>query len=155
VIALIALVWRDNGVRVTYASASLLTAVAVLMTSKVLSPQYLVWILALVAITVDARPSESRRRQWQLAIVALAVASFTQVLYPWWFARLVLVGGTGVMSVLSVRLLLLLVLTGLVFRWAFTPEQGGIHPRIAQSELPASPPEAPAEPTPGVLVADR
>lgn len=82
-----------------------------LVTSKVLSPQYLLWLLPLAAAAVGTT-SDRRLRVWAGGLLAATAA--TQVVFPVLYGSLVEPGpltGTAVL-VLTVRNLLLVALTG-------------------------------------------
>ncbi|WP_307873510.1 MULTISPECIES: hypothetical protein [unclassified Frankia] len=105
VVAVVALRWwlarpdpaPARGAEVTTGDRLLALLLVVLVTSRVLSPQYLVWVLAVVAAVVAlgateppdgdlaADPAEARRAADRRAVLALllAVAAVSQVIYPW------------------------------------------------------------------------
>ncbi|HTW19050.1 MAG TPA: glycosyltransferase 87 family protein [Mycobacteriales bacterium] len=86
VVALTVAVWRDRHRRVALESAALAGVAVVLVGSKVLSPQYVVWACAVTAIVVDAPALVGRDRR-RLAVATVVLAASTQLLYPfgfWW-----------------------------------------------------------------------
>jgi hypothetical protein len=72
--ALSVAVWRDAGAQVSIASVSLLCALVVLLASKMMSAQYVVWVLALTALVVDDHISSQPWPRWPLAVVATTAA---------------------------------------------------------------------------------
>ena len=92
--------------------ASLAAISAFLCTSRVLSPQYLLWLLptAIAGLAVVG-PTRRSLARWTGALVAAALLS--HALYPWLYAPLVHVhrdGGAVALGVLVVRNLLLVAL---------------------------------------------
>jgi hypothetical protein len=71
--------WRPSA-----AQLMLLVIAVTLVTSKVLSPQYLVWALAAVALVLDEVTDRARLAAW-----TLLVAASTQVVFPFMFVQLV------------------------------------------------------------------
>jgi hypothetical protein len=98
IVAVVAYVWRDTGRRLTVASACLLAVSVVLIASKVLSPQYVVWACALVAVVLDEVPARSKRERIRLAIATLFLAATTQLVFPFHFLALYLALASGVFS---------------------------------------------------------
>lgn len=92
--------------RVSPADIALATLLVSLVTSRVLSPQYSVWIAGVAAVTFLDPRSRMRR------VVGLLVPSIlvTQVIYPWAYGDLI--GGVRwVVLLQSVRILLLVAAT--------------------------------------------
>jgi hypothetical protein len=81
---------------------SVLAVAIVLVTSKVLSPQYLIWLVPLVPLVFN------RWRYW-LIIVFIAIGGLTYYIFPWNYLELI-ARSTGVIVALLVRNLLLLLL---------------------------------------------
>lgn len=94
VLALLALAWRRPG-NIGLGLAGLL---AVLLTARVLSPQYLVWVLGVAAFTLTNPAS----RQRLTAGLLIAACALTQWLYPIWYVGLIR-GGIGSTLLLAVR----------------------------------------------------
>jgi Glycosyltransferase family 87 len=119
-----AVVWRDAGARASIASVTLVCALVVLVASKVMSAQYIVWVLALTALAVDDHVSVHTWPRWRLAVVATTGAALTQWIFPLNWGKVILEGGTAVMVVLTVRLLVLAVWLVLAWRYAFAQRAG-------------------------------
>jgi hypothetical protein len=85
VLGLAVYVWRDAGRRLTVASANLLAVAIVLIGSKVLSPQYVIWTLAAVAVVIDELPAGDVRRRVRLVTATLVVVTSTQLVFPFAF----------------------------------------------------------------------
>lgn len=68
-----------------YYDAALTAVMIAIVTSRVLSPQYLVWVVALIALCLTLQESALRGPCWLL----LAAISLTQVEFPLLFSRLV------------------------------------------------------------------
>ncbi|HEX3908325.1 MAG TPA: glycosyltransferase 87 family protein [Mycobacteriales bacterium] len=126
----VGLVWRDNGSRVTIASATLLVAVTVLIASKTMSPQYLVWILALISVAVCDDTARGRRSTWALAVLSIAATALTQAIYPWHWMNLVLFAQTSGIVLLTLRLALLVAVTVLAGWHAFGRRQNAPVPPV-------------------------
>ncbi|WP_225438325.1 glycosyltransferase family 87 protein [Candidatus Frankia nodulisporulans] len=99
------------------ASRALALVLVVVVTARVLSPQYLVWLLALAAAVIAVRPAgalpgwpgegagsrpvrAAARRGGRVAVGLLAVAAVSQLIYPWRYNDVV--QGRIVLSVLLV-----------------------------------------------------
>ncbi|MBO8191294.1 DUF2029 domain-containing protein [Streptomyces oryzae] len=82
----------------TMADAALAGVLVFVVTSRVLSPQYLVWLVGLAAVCLTLRASRQALPAW-LVVVA---AGLTQLEFPVWFADVVTGGGRGTV-VLAVR----------------------------------------------------
>jgi hypothetical protein len=97
------------------ALASVLVFVVV---NKTLSPQYLLWVAALVAVALLSEPNQRTNR---FAAVVLAVAVATHGIFPWLYGRMIAgsdPGGIGV-ALLVARNLTLLGLAWYATRTAF------------------------------------
>src|SRR6266516_1783020 len=104
--------WRRGGLRPRdWAPAFLIGVFAFMLPARVLSPQYLVWIAALLAGLADRR----RARPALLALVAAAAA--TQVIYPFRYPQLIRFDAVDI-GLLTVRNLLLVAITAVVV-WTF------------------------------------
>jgi hypothetical protein len=117
-VALAAYFWRDARARVSIASVTLVCTLVVLVASKMMSAQYLVWVLALTALVVDDHVGIQTWSRWPLAVVATTGAALTQWIYPLNWGKVVVEGGTAVMAVLTVRLVVLAVWLVLAWRYA-------------------------------------
>ncbi|MBS2964608.1 DUF2029 domain-containing protein, partial [Actinocrinis puniceicyclus] len=89
-----------------YYDAGLVAVLVAIVTSRVLSPQYLVWVVALIALCLTQPDSALRGPCWLL----LAAISLTQAEFPLLFPRL-LHGGRLAPWVLAGRDLMLVVAT--------------------------------------------
>jgi hypothetical protein len=74
--------WWDGGRRLTLRTACLLTISIVLVGTKVLSAQYIVWTVLVVALVLDGEDRWSRAERWLLAGATALLAATTQWLYP-------------------------------------------------------------------------
>ncbi|MFG2191198.1 glycosyltransferase 87 family protein [Streptomyces sp. NPDC048639] len=103
------LVWRR---RATHAGAcapydaALAAVLLFTTTSRVISPQYLLWLLGLAAVCLTLRGS----RQGPTALLVLAATAVTQLAFPIWFPHVVVSDPLGI-AVLAVRNGLLVVAT--------------------------------------------
>ena len=91
--------------------ASLVAVLIAIITSRVLSPQYLVWVTGLIALCLTLTPlgrngTVLTRPCWLL----LAAISVTQIEFPWLFPRLV-AGSAWVALLVAARNLLLVTAT--------------------------------------------
>jgi hypothetical protein len=118
-VVLTGLIWRDNAARVTMTWAVSLIALVVLLTSKMMSPQYLIWILALTAVAVDEDRGLTTGARSRLVLTVTVTALLTQWIYPLHWVKVALAGGTEVMVVFTLRLAVLGLLTFLVARHTF------------------------------------
>lgn len=119
-VALIALLYARHGSREDLPRAVLATLAAVLLTAKVLSPQYLVWLVPL-AFLVEGRD--------RLAIDALVVATLlaTQMVFPVFYEALKAFNPAA-LALLVVRNGLLAALLGvLVAPWVAAMRSGSAH----------------------------
>jgi hypothetical protein len=81
-VAVAATVWFDRSGRHGIGSACLLTVAAVLLGSKVLSPQYLTWVVALAVVAIDDEPLHSLRQRMHLVAATFALGVTTQLMFP-------------------------------------------------------------------------
>jgi hypothetical protein len=120
--ALFLVAWRygQSGLRdgVRYAGAAIL---AFVITGKVLSPQYMTWLLPF-AVVLEG--DVGRRSRWLLFLACLC----TTLIYPWGALALILNSNLGGILILNYRNGLLL---GLLFLWLFGPGTGA--PSLAPS----------------------
>ncbi len=70
--------WRGASFAALFPALSLALVLAFIVVNKVGSPQYYVWIVAplVLGLVID------RARWWRIAVLGLAVAGLTQVVYP-------------------------------------------------------------------------
>ncbi|MFC5724611.1 glycosyltransferase 87 family protein [Streptomyces gamaensis] len=103
------LLWRLKARRFTACTPYDAAFVAVLLfttTSRVISPQYVIWLIGLAAVCVTMGTVRQRLPVW----LVLAATPFTQLEFPLWFAHVVDSDWLGV-ATLTVRNLLLTVAT--------------------------------------------
>ncbi|MER7373341.1 glycosyltransferase family 87 protein [Streptomyces lanatus] len=130
------LLWRLRARRFeahTLADAAFVGVLMFVTTSRVISPQYLVWLIGLAAVCLCFRDSRMR-----LPVALVLGASFVTVLeFPVWFAHVVASDTLGV-TLLSLRNTLLVLATILAARtlWRSTV------PRPAPLPVPAQPTRA-------------
>ncbi|MEU6082031.1 glycosyltransferase 87 family protein [Streptomyces sp. NPDC047108] len=94
-------VWRLRVVRPgpgTACDAALAAVLLFTTTSRVISPQYLLWLLGLAAVCLTVRGS----RQGPTALLLLAATAVTQIAFPIWFPHVVVSDALGI-AVLAVR----------------------------------------------------
>lgn len=95
------------------AAAAALTIGVLIVTGKVFSPQYLLWLIAPLAVAYTLRTSQDR---WLLALVA-ATCAITTLVYPVMYFGLI-AGEALPWAVLQLRNLLLIIVVGvLALRW--------------------------------------
>ncbi|MFJ9035455.1 glycosyltransferase 87 family protein [Streptomyces sp. NPDC102406] len=125
--------WRVRARRYSAATPYDAALCAVLMftvTSRVISPQYLVWLLGLGAVCLTSRQTTQR----PVALLVLAAAGVSALAYPVLYADVT--GGTGTgLAVMVVRNALLLAAAVLSFRrlWAATAAKERESPLTGQS----------------------
>jgi hypothetical protein len=103
------LVWRLRARHIgpaTTADAALTATLLFVATSRVISPQYVIWLLGLAAVCLTVRGSGQRA----VALLLLPIAVLTVIEFPFAFGQVV-TGGTGGVAVLAARNVLLLVAT--------------------------------------------
>ncbi|MFF3336739.1 glycosyltransferase 87 family protein [Streptomyces sp. NPDC002888] len=122
----------------TLADAALVAVLMFTVTSRVISPQYLVWLVGLAAVCLCFRTS----RMGLPALLVLAACFATVLEFPVYFANVVASDGLGI-TLLFIRngLLVVAAVTGAVRLWRATV------PPIA-SVPPLPPQTAPAQETP-------
>lgn len=101
------LLWRVRSLhwsQATPADAALMAVLLVTVTSRVLSPQYLVWLLGLAAVCLTCRNTTQR----PVAALLLPAAALSALVYPVLYVDVLTVTPLGV-AVLVVRNLLLVV----------------------------------------------
>ncbi|WP_169949049.1 glycosyltransferase 87 family protein [Microbispora sp. H11081] len=67
----------------TYHDAALTTVLFLVATSRVLSPQYLVWVVAVAAVILSARQDGHGPTQRPAAVLVMVAALLTGIMYPW------------------------------------------------------------------------
>jgi hypothetical protein len=104
--------WRQGGLRPPdWAPAFLIGVLAFTLPSRVLSPQYLVWLAALLAGLAG------RRRARPALLALLAAAALTQAIYPFRYPQLIRFDPLDI-GLLTVRNLLLVAIAAVV-TWVF------------------------------------
>ena len=105
--------WRVTG-RLNSANPADIALLAVLIsivTSRVLSPQYMVWVFGLLAVCAFC-PQENFRK---ISILIFISAGLGQLIYPWLYINLQQ-GGVFAVTAHTVRILTLLWATGIAWR---------------------------------------
>ncbi|HEV2633953.1 MAG TPA: hypothetical protein VGX23_02330 [Actinocrinis sp.] len=108
-----------------YYDSGLVAVLITIITSRVLSPQYLVWVTGLIALCLTLTPLGRNgtvlARQCRLLLAAIAV---TQIEFPWLFPRLV-AGSLWVALLVAARNLILLAATWQAARalWRTAPDR--------------------------------
>ncbi|MFJ4831032.1 glycosyltransferase 87 family protein [Streptomyces sp. NPDC088747] len=136
------LLWRLCAKRFlthTLADAAFVAVLMFTTTSRVISPQYMVWLVGLAAVCMCFRAS-----RMTLPVGLVLIASFVTVLeFPIWFSHVVVSDGLGV-TLLFVRngLLVLATVTGAVALWRDTVSPPApslpVQPSRAKESLPSS-----------------
>ncbi|GAA2600045.1 glycosyltransferase family 87 protein [Streptomyces axinellae] len=88
------LLWRLHArawTRSTPADAAFAAVLVFTTTSRVLSPQYMIWLVGLAAVCLTLRAS----RQTLPAVLVLAATGLTLLEFPIWFAHVVMSDGPG------------------------------------------------------------
>ena len=93
------------------ADIALLAILISIVTSRVLSPQYMVWVFGLLAVCAF-RPQENFRK---ISILIFISAGLGQLIYPWLYINLQQ-GGVLAVTAHTVRILTLLWATGIAWR---------------------------------------
>jgi hypothetical protein len=109
-VGLSALVWLRLTGRLDHAISADIALVVVLLsmvTSRVLSPQYLVWVAAIAAVCL----LDARTVMRPVIVMLMPVAAVGQILYPMHYDWLISDGFSG-LALQSLRIALLLVATG-------------------------------------------
>ncbi|MFB8774403.1 glycosyltransferase 87 family protein [Streptomyces broussonetiae] len=122
------LVWRLLAVRFlphTAADAAFVAVLLFTVTSRVISPQYLVWLVGLAAVCLGFRAGTMHRP----AVLVLLACLVTTLEFPLWFAHVVASDGLGV-TLLFVRNGLLVLATVLAARelWRSTARPDVVEP---------------------------
>ncbi|GAB3880068.1 glycosyltransferase family 87 protein [Microbispora bryophytorum subsp. camponoti] len=83
-LALIGLWWlRAAPSPQSYYDAALTTVLFLVATSRVLSPQYLVWVIGIAAVILSVRRDRPGPTQRPAALLVMVAALLTGVMYPW------------------------------------------------------------------------
>jgi hypothetical protein len=115
------LLWRVRRRPESYLDLAATALLLALVTGKVLSPQYLLWALAMLAAALCRPGSRLALPGW----LVVAAAPLTQLVYPAYYRDLVNGGGIVVVEALAVRNVLLLVATviAVVRVWSVAGEE--------------------------------
>ncbi|MFD0278396.1 glycosyltransferase 87 family protein [Kitasatospora sp. NPDC127111] len=124
------LLWRFTAKRrnaATMYDAALAALLVFTVTSRVISPQYLVWLVGVAAVCLTVRGSSQR----PVAVLILAATPLTLVEFPLMFSEVVGSDPTAI-TVLTLRNLLLLAATGLscVRLWRSTRGDAPLPPTV-------------------------
>ena len=122
--------WRITG-RLNSANPADIALLAVLIsivTSRVLSPQYMVWVFGLLAVSAF-KPQQNFKK---ISILICISAGIGQVIYPWWYLSLQQ-GGVHAVAAHAIRILTLLWATSIAWNnlrvvSQKNPSQIAIHP---------------------------
>jgi hypothetical protein len=122
--------WRVTG-RLNSANPADIALLAVLIsivTSRVLSPQYMVWVFGLLAVSAF-KPQQNFKK---ISILICISAGIGQVIYPWWYLSLQQ-GGVHAVAAHAIRILTLLWATSIAWNnlrevSRKNPSQIAIHP---------------------------
>ncbi|WP_329195751.1 MULTISPECIES: glycosyltransferase family 87 protein [unclassified Streptomyces] len=134
---LLLLLWRVKARRWTTATpldAALCAVMVFTVTSRVISPQYMIWLLGLAAVCLTSRHTTQRPVAWLLAAAAVLTSLvfpvwYGDVLQNTWFGTLLLCARNGV-------LLYATVWSG-VRLWKATVSTAGVEPGPARTPGPA------------------
>lgn len=105
--------WRIFG-KLSQANPADIAFLAILIsivTSRVLSPQYMVWVFGLLAMCAFS-PQQNFRK---ICILILVSTGLGQIIYPWWYLDLQQ-GGVLAVVAHTIRILTLLWATGIVWK---------------------------------------
>jgi hypothetical protein len=93
------------------ADIALLAVLISIVTSRVLSPQYMVWVFGLLAVCAFV-PQQNFRK---ITVLILISAGIGQIIYPWWYISLQQ-GGAVAVTAHAVRILTLLWATAIAWQ---------------------------------------
>lgn len=93
------------------ADMALLAILVSIVTSRVLSPQYMVWIFGLLAVCAFSPQVNFRK----IATLIFLSAGIGQIIYPWWYVNLQQ-GGVLAVGAHTIRILTLIWATALVWK---------------------------------------
>lgn len=88
---------------------ALLVVLVTVVTSRVLSPQYLLWLLGLAAVCLTRRDTTQRVP----AVLIVVATGLTSAYFPWFYADVISEPGWPGVALLTARNLVLLVATGI------------------------------------------
>lgn len=120
--------WRIFG-KLNSANPADIVFLAVLISivsSRVLSPQYMIWVFGLLAVCAF-NPQKNFR---EITILLAISTGLGQIIYPWWYASLQL-GEVLTVSAHTVRILTLLWATGIVWKNMQEISQQNLDPKVA------------------------
>jgi hypothetical protein len=92
------------------ADIALLAVLISIITSRVLSPQYMVWVFGLLAVSAFV-PQKNFRKITILIFISSAIG---QIIYPWWYISLQQ-GGVVAVTAHAIRILTLLWATAIIW----------------------------------------
>jgi hypothetical protein len=142
-LCLVVYCWRDRGSRLDVRSAVLLTTATVLIFSRVLSVQYLLWAAAAVALALDSSVARPGPARWRLLAATAALEVAGQALYPFGYSALYRASAPG-LAVVTVHGICLALWGWVVARYALRerPEMRATSPGPPTASLaPSSQPE--------------
>jgi hypothetical protein len=104
--------WRAFGKlnQANPADIALLAILISIVTSRVLSPQYMVWVFGLLAVSA-LRPQAHFRK---ISVLIFVSAGLGQIIYPWWYINLQQ-GGVLAVTAHAIRIFTLLWATGIAW----------------------------------------
>jgi len=109
----ILLYWRIFGklASATPADIAFLAVLISIVTSRVLSPQYMIWVFGLLAVCAF-----NPQKNFRVITILIGISTFLgQLIYPWLYAQLQL-GDVTVVALHSIRILALLAATGIAWK---------------------------------------
>ena len=93
------------------ADIAFLAVLISIVTSRVLSPQYMIWVFGLLAVCAF-----NPQKNFKLITILLFISTgLGQIIYPWWYADLQL-GAVLTVAAHTIRILTLLLATGIVWK---------------------------------------
>ncbi|WP_317620461.1 glycosyltransferase 87 family protein [Streptomyces sp. CBMA156] len=131
------LLWRFTSKRrnaATMYDAALCALLIFVVTSRVISPQYLVWLIGVAAVCLTVRSTSQR----PVAVLILLACPLTLLEFPIMFSQ-VLASGPAAVAVLALRNLLLLAAAVLscVRLWRSTRGEAALPPTVVLDREPA------------------
>ncbi|MEU6409700.1 glycosyltransferase 87 family protein [Microbispora sp. NPDC046933] len=125
----------------SYYDAALTTVLFLVATSRVLSPQYLVWVIGVAAVILSVRRDRPGPTQRPAALLVMVAALLTGIMYPWMELDYSWAGALPGTLVLVVRNLVFLAaaVTSYVQLWRATRRPRQVRAaRGVQAAVPAS-----------------